>query len=105
MTKKELIALMERFEAGLCTEQERQLVEKWIERRVSSSEWKWENEAQRQHVRDLIHARVTRKLFVGNKRILVIRTLAAALLIAGCTIFAWLYVFKAQPDTTQYYYT
>lgn len=107
MTKDELSVLLKRYESGVCSEQEKKLLEKWFTDRSMSSNWQWKSEEERllaaQHMRSHIEAQLfpkRRPAILTFKRIAV-----AASVVLCCSIAIWLYVNRSAVDSVEQFYT
>lgn len=107
MTREEILALLARYEAGNCSEQEKELLEKWLFTRFQANTWSWQDDTERRLVKQAIQANVEKQLFARKKSLVVTiqRIVVAALLLACCMIGAWIYFNRTSSDPIEHFYT
>lgn len=103
ISKEDIAALLERYEAGTCTPQEKALIEKWFAARQGASGWQWENEEERLQVQQMMRSYITARIFpdkrkTGRVRLIKGLSVAAAVLLC-CMAAAWL--FRARHTSVQ----
>jgi len=100
MTEDEIVSLLERYELGTCSKQEKRLVEQWIDHRLKTTEWSWKNPDERDAVRRVMLAQLQSRLFPVQRRDLTIvfRRVGIAASIILCLSVALIMLLRQQPS-------
>ncbi|MBX3240884.1 MAG: FecR domain-containing protein [Chitinophagaceae bacterium] len=96
MTKEQAVILLQRYREGLCSEEEKQAVERWYASLEAKGEWKWTDEEKALFGEELFE-RISAEV-AGNREGTVIQMpkrmlpwkVAAAVLLLGATALMWL---------------
>lgn len=98
MTKEQVIILLQRYREGLCSEKEREAVERWYALLEEKGEWNWTDEEKvlfREELFERIALEITEddqeKVVEISKRISW-RKVAAAVLLLGSTVYTWVWI-------------
>lgn len=107
MNQEELLSLLKRYKDGTCTGAEKAALEKWFSERSEAGEWRWASDEERLSVRQLMHDRITSRLFPQEKksRVTLKRIAIAAAVLICCSIVARLYVNSPSDDPVERFYT
>lgn len=67
MNEQQLLALLQRYEAGECSEEEKIILERWYTQRSESGDWNWESDEERLLVQHLMQSRIEAQLFLTKE--------------------------------------
>ncbi|MBW7891688.1 MAG: FecR domain-containing protein [Chitinophagaceae bacterium] len=98
MTKEQAIILLQRYREGLCSEKEKEAVERWYALLDENGEWSWTDEEKvlfREELFERIALEITEddqeKVVEMSKRISWWKV-AAAVLLLGSTVYTWVWI-------------
>ncbi len=98
MNRRQLLALLKRYEAGTCSDAERLRLERWFAKRVDAADWQWESPEDRLLVQRLMRERIERRLFAQEKKQLPHWKIVAAASILLClSVGAWFFLDRGVP--------
>ncbi|GGC13082.1 iron dicitrate transporter FecR [Parapedobacter defluvii] len=106
MNKEEILDLLARYEAGVCSEKETATLEQWFATQLHNHTWEWENETERQLVKRAMQRHIESQLF--PKKISPVFTLkriatAAAILIFCATAIGIYLIRRSSGPVEQFY--
>src|SRR5690606_815776 len=95
MKQKDYKVLLQKYIDGICTDDERKIVESWLENRVRSSDWEWADEEHKIRIQTRIRKFIIQSIYKKNRRPAIL-----AIAASFSVIFLFIYLFQSsyQPD-------
>jgi len=106
MNKQKILELLMRHEAGQCNEKETALLDQWLSTQFHKHPWNWENDRERQLIKQAMKRQIEQQLFMKKvKPLSSMKWMAAAILLIACAAAIGIYFFRHPTVSVEQFYS